>query len=288
MDIASLWQELERVLLPTLASYRSHLATLHVERKHDNTLLSEADLAVQNQIIECVRAFDGDGLIIAEEDSKTLSRPSEANPGGRIWIIDPIDGTAQFVAPESREFCSVVCLVEDHKPVAAFVLAPEIGPNRSSVCVKLNGPGEPIEINGQPAPVVPAPSQSRHLSVPRGLGSQPRKYEPTLLARGYEPTTRVTSDTLHMVRTSVDLSSFTDPTLGPFGLFYREQQKVWDGAAGMCLALAAGLFVGDGTGRERASIDVAFNVAEPKFESMLIASDSEARRIVVSPLDATA
>lgn len=279
MDIESLWQELENELLPTLREFRSRLGSLRVEKKADRTLLSEADLAVQEQIIRCIRATDPDGLIVAEESSHLLGSPTEAD--GRVWIIDPIDGTSQFVASEDREFCSVVCLIEDREPVAAFVLAPEIGPERSPVTVRVTGRDKPIEINGKPVADTSTSAQPRQVSVTRSSGTQPRGYEEDLMSRGYHLKTRTTSQTLDMVRTCVDLAPFTDPALESFGLFYRERQKVWDGAAGICLAYAAGgLFVGDGTGEERTTIDIALDIAEPQFDSTLIASDPDATRIV--------
>lgn len=278
MDIEALWRELENVLLPTLRGFRSRLGSLRVEEKADKTLLSEADVAVQDQIIRCVRAADPDGLIVAEESAHLLGSLPESE--GRVWIIDPIDGTSQFVAPDGREFCSVVCLIKDRKPVAAFVLAPEIGPDRSPVSVRVTGPGEPIEINGKRVTGLSMPEQQRWVSVTRSSGTKPRGYEDVLLSRGYQLKTRTTSQTLDMVRTCVDLAPFTDPALHSFGLFYRERQKVWDGVAGICLAHAAGLFVGDGTGAERATVDIALNVTEPQFDSTLIASDPNAIRIV--------
>jgi 3'(2'), 5'-bisphosphate nucleotidase len=283
LDLASLWDELERVLLPTLAGFRSRLGSLRVERKSDNTLLSEADLAVQAQIIECVRAIDSDALIVAEESAHLLaSLPS--SDSGRVWIIDPIDGTAQFVDPDRREFCSVVCLVEDRVPVGAFVLAPELAAGRGPVSVRVTGTGNVIEVNGRPVSGIAATDRLGAASVTRSSGTQPRAYESVLESCGYRLKTRTTSQSLDMVRTCVDLAPFTDPPLGPFGLFYREQQKVWDGVAGMCLAAAAGLTVTDGAGRERRSVEVALNTTSPEFESTLVASDPEAARIVIDAL----
>lgn len=279
MDVESLWQELENVLVPTFRGFRSRLGSLRVEEKADRTLLSEADLAVQEQVIRCIRSVDPDGLIVAEESSQLLGSPPEAN--GRVWIIDPIDGTSQFVAPDGREFCSVVCLIEDREPVAAFVLAPEIGPDRGPVIVRVTGPGKAIEINGVQVTGSSMTAPQRQLSVTRSAGTQPRGYEEVLRSQGYHLKIRTTSQTLDMVRTCVDLAPFTVPELESFGLFYRERQKVWDGAAGICLANAAGvLFVGDGSGGERTTIDIALDVAEPQFDSTLIASDPDATRIV--------
>jgi 3'(2'), 5'-bisphosphate nucleotidase len=280
VDIPSLWQELEGVLTPILAGFRSK-RSLRVEQKADASLLSEADEVVQDQIIRCVRAADPDGVILGEEGAYGPDLLLGSSASGRAWIIDPIDGTAQFVAREGREFCSVVCLVEDKKPVAAFVLAPEIGPDRSAVCVRLSGPGEGIEINGKRVASLAASGQPQLVSVTRSSGTQARAFEQELLARGFRLKTRTTSQTLDMVRTCVDLAPFTEPALEPFGLFYRERQKVWDGVAGMCFAYAAGLYVGDGTGRARAEVDIALDLADPVFDSTLIASDSVAAQIVV-------
>ena len=147
--------------------------------------------------------------------------------------------------------------------------------------INRNRAAEPIEINGEPVAGRLMSARPRQASVTRSSGTQPRGYEEVLVSQGYQLKTRTTSQTLDMVRTCVDLAPFTEPALESFGLFYRERQKVWDGAAGICLARAAGgLFVGDGTGKERATVDIALDVAEPQFDSMLIASDPDATKIV--------
>ncbi|MGL5809911.1 MAG: inositol monophosphatase family protein [Nocardioides sp.] len=279
MDVSSLWEELENVVEPMLLEFRSR-PSLRVERKADATLLSEADEAVQDRIVRCVRAVDPDGLILGEEGA----HGSDLLPGGgrsdRTWVIDPIDGTAQFVTSAGREFCSVVCLVEAMKPVAAWVLAPEIGPGHTPVCVRVRGPGEPIEINGNPVTGAATPRYPPLVSVTRSAGTGERSFEGRLSARGYELKTRTTSQTLDMVRTCIDLAPFTEPALASFGLFYRERQKIWDGVAGMCFAYAAGLFVGDGTGSTCDEVDIALDLADPVFDSTLIGSDRTAMRIL--------
>jgi len=280
VDVSSLWQELEGVLTPVLAEFRSR-RSLRVEQKADATLLSEADEAVQELIIKHVRAADPDGVILGEEGAHGPDRLRGHSACNRTWVIDPIDGTAHFVASDGREFCSVVCLVEDKTPVAAFVLAPEIGPGRTPVCVRLSGPGQPIEINGKAVAGLAAAGWREMASVTRSSGTPARALEQQLVAHGYRLKTRTTSQTLDMVRTCVDLAGVTEPALEPFGLFYRERQKVWDGVAGMCFAYAAGLYVGDGAGRARTEVDIALDLADPEFASTLVASDLAAAQIVV-------
>ncbi|MGH3836116.1 MAG: inositol monophosphatase family protein [Pseudonocardiaceae bacterium] len=284
MELAALWQDLDDLLVPTLRQYRSRLGSLHVEQKSDTTLLSEADIAIEAQIIACIRAREPEAVIIAEESAHLLGVPGEPGSAERIWIIDPIDGTAQFVAEDQREFCNVVCLIEQRRPVAAYVLAPELGPRRSLVSVRYNGVGSVIEVNGQSVSGLSPADDLKLLSVTRSSGSKPRPYEAVLISRGYELKTQTTSQTLDMVRSCIDLSPFTEPGLPAFGLFYREQQKLWDGAVGMCLARAAGLTVMDGAGTKRTTVDVALDVAEPRFESTLVAADEAAAQVVISSL----
>lgn len=53
-------------------------------------LLTEADLASQRAVIRLIRkAFPEDGFL-AEES------PAEETPNGRLWIIDPLDGTTNY------------------------------------------------------------------------------------------------------------------------------------------------------------------------------------------------
>jgi 3'(2'), 5'-bisphosphate nucleotidase len=143
-----------------------------VVTKPDQTLLSEADLAVQEHIVAQINALDPGASIVAEEDDDSSPR---AHDGKYTWIVDPIDGTAEFVRPERIEFCSVVCLLEDRRPIAALVVAPEIGLGRSPVVVRLESLDLPIEVNRTPVPREPA--VSAHASMTRSSSSAPRPWE---------------------------------------------------------------------------------------------------------------
>ena len=63
---------------------------LHVETKPDNTPVSDADRATERAIREILAAERPDDAIYGEE----LGR---AESTGRRWIIDPIDGTKNYV-----------------------------------------------------------------------------------------------------------------------------------------------------------------------------------------------
>ncbi|MFI5851619.1 inositol monophosphatase family protein [Micromonospora chalcea] len=266
MDVSGMFDELEESLAPLLLGFRSRLGTLSVVQKPDRTLLSEADVAVQDHIVSLIQAHDPDAGIIAEEGTR---RPGGRSTSRRVWVVDPIDGTAEFIRPDRREYCSVLSLLDDRRPIAALMLAPEAGTDGVPLSVRVIGDGVPIVVNGRPGTRIAATPQ--RVSVTRSAATAERVWEQALAEAGFQLKTRTTSQTLDMTRTCVDLSAESGGLLSPFALFYREAQKVWDGAAGMCLARAAGLRVCDRDGRDRTTIDIDLAAAEPTFASTLVA-----------------
>ncbi len=63
---------------------------LKVMRKPDRTLVTEADLAIEGMIRRELAAAYPDDRIVGEEEG------GSHEPGGRVWVIDPIDATANF------------------------------------------------------------------------------------------------------------------------------------------------------------------------------------------------
>lgn len=225
MDLGKFWDELASDLEREFRHYRARLQQLQVSVKADSTLLTEADLAVEKMIIDRIRRIDPDPVIVAEEDERQKGRAEVRENPHRIWVIDPIDGTAEFVNPASREFCSVICLLEDLMPVATFVLAPELGHGSTPLLITASQTGSP-RVNGRDAT---RNEDAQWISVTRSKTDPPRPYESDLTQRGFSLKTRTTSQTLDMVRTALDLSALTDLDLPQFRLFSRRKQKIWDG-----------------------------------------------------------
>lgn len=261
-SISSLWSTLGARLVPVFAEYRSKLADLPVEVKADRTLLTQADIAVQELVVAAIRDFDGPGaVVIAEEDEQAGPRTEVLRSGGRLWVVDPIDGTAEFVRGESVEFCSVVCLLEDWQPRASFVLAPELADGRTPVTVSADARTGQLWLDGREVRSSGHTAPSGHLSATRSRGQDRPGFDAAARQAGYTVKTRTTSQTLDMLRTAVDVSDRTAPALPPFDLFWRREQKLWDGAAGLCMATAAGLRSCDEAGRPL-TLDPGF-LAEP-------------------------
>jgi myo-inositol-1(or 4)-monophosphatase len=97
--------------------------SLSVEEKSSQVdLVTEADRTAQQRAIEIIRENDTAATIVAEEDDAQKSLPD----AGRAWVIDPIDGTTNFVHGV-RVWTTSVALVDDGTPVAAANVAPALG-----------------------------------------------------------------------------------------------------------------------------------------------------------------
>jgi fructose-1,6-bisphosphatase/inositol monophosphatase family enzyme len=87
-----------------------------IDTKADRTLVTTADREVNRQFIERVRQrFPGDG-VLGEE----ASHPGD---GPRTWVVDPMDGTQQFVLG-IPVFMVSIALVEDGRPVMGVAANP--------------------------------------------------------------------------------------------------------------------------------------------------------------------
>jgi 3'(2'), 5'-bisphosphate nucleotidase len=274
MNLGQLWDELATDLEREFRTYRSRLKNLSISVKPDKTLLTEADIAIENMIIDRIRQVDPQSVVVAEEDGRTAVRKDVLDNPRRIWVIDPIDGTAEFVKPQGREFCSVVCLLENLIPVAAFILAPELGRGSAPLLITAVPDFPAITVNGRDAGRRASGGGDRWVSVTRSQNEPARAFEPGLAHLGYSLKTRTTSQTLDMVRTAVDMSDFTDPPLPQFELFMRCEQKAWDGLAGLCLGRVAKLVSRDAEGNDRLPVNVnTLSQPEPAFSSTIMGDE---------------
>ena len=96
-----------------------HFLKVTPSRKANRSYVTEADLAVQAYLKQALEVhFPDDGIIAEEENLR-----QDPSSGDRYWIIDPIDGTASFVAG-LPVWGIGIGLVEQHRPVAGFFWMP--------------------------------------------------------------------------------------------------------------------------------------------------------------------
>lgn len=120
-------------------SHFNRLATVPVESKGHLDLVTEADQAVERLLAARLQeAFPEDG-VFGEEGAAVTSR------SGRIWVVDPIDGTFNFVRGGDQWMVSIG-LFQSGAPRFGVLY----GPARNQMVT--GGAGLAPAINGSPLP----------------------------------------------------------------------------------------------------------------------------------------
>jgi 3'(2'), 5'-bisphosphate nucleotidase len=91
-----------------------------VGHKADASPVTEADELAEACITAALIGLDPDIPVVAEE---AASRGQAPAAGRRFWLVDPLDGTREFVS-RNGEFTVNIALIEDGVPVLGVVYAP--------------------------------------------------------------------------------------------------------------------------------------------------------------------
>ena len=106
------------------AIMRVYAGDFAVERKDDNSPLTAADLAAHRAIVDGLHVLTPQIPVLSEE-SAVQAGWDERRRWARYWLVDPLDGTREFVK-RNGEFTVNIALIHEHKPVLGVVLAPAL------------------------------------------------------------------------------------------------------------------------------------------------------------------
>jgi myo-inositol-1(or 4)-monophosphatase len=204
-------------------------------------LVTDADEASERYIVDGLRAARPDDGVRGEEGTDV------AGTTGVVWVIDPIDGTTNFVYGHAGFGVSIAALVDD-EPVVGVVA----DPLQDDVFSARRGGG--ARRNG-----VPIRGSSLH-ELDLALVATGFSYLPERRRRQAAVLTRVlpeVRDIRRMGGAAVDLCS---TACGRVDAFYEKGLNPWDFAAGSLVAAEAGVRVGDLDGGPPSS---AFTLAAP-------------------------
>ena len=218
---------------------------VEVMRKDGGDPVTAADTEVDAKMHE-VLLRDGEGWLSEE----TVDDPARLNCS-RVWVVDPIDGTKEFVTG-IPEWCISIGLVTDGKPVAGGIFNPATGQRVVGSVeggVTLNG--EPISTRNTPG-LAGAEVLASRSEIKRG------EWERFADARfNVKPCGSVASK-MGMVAAGQTNATWT---LVP--------KHEWDVAAGTALVLAAGGYVVTKEGEPP-----LFNREKPKFTGLIATAGS--------------
>ncbi|MEI2643784.1 MAG: inositol monophosphatase family protein [Candidatus Nanopelagicales bacterium] len=102
----------------SMSRYRQ--SDLVVTTKPDMTPVSDADQAVERALREHLQTHRPDDTLVGEEYGGAMG-------AGRAWIIDPIDGTKNYVRGVPV-WATLIALAVDGRAEVGVVSAPALGP----------------------------------------------------------------------------------------------------------------------------------------------------------------
>lgn len=205
-------------------------------RKDGYELVSEADIRAAEMLRDGLRgAFPGDGWL-SEEDKDTRERLRR----DRVWIVDPIDGTREYLEGVPEYAVSVGLAVEG-QPVLGVVYNPAKDELFAATC---DGAVERVPSRRQ-----------RGFEALVGRGEERWDEVPPLPPGG---TARGVGSVAYRLALLADGTG--DAVLTGYG------RSEWDVAAGVVLCRAAGLRVSDVLGEP-----LRFNKPDPHVRGLLVA-----------------
>ena len=200
-----------------LAPFRS--GAIQANRKADHSPVTEADHAVDG-VLRRILLRDGEGWLSEEtkDNSERLAKDS-------VWVVDPIDGTLEFVEG-IPEWCVSIGYVRRGRAVAGGIFNPATGEKI------LGSIGSGVTLNGQPAGVSSRTSLEGALVLASRSEVKRKEWE------GYGPCgfeIRPMGSVAYKLALVAAGRADATWTLSP--------KHEWDVAAGAALVAAAGGFV---------------------------------------------
>ncbi|WP_340101465.1 inositol monophosphatase [Salinibaculum salinum] len=200
-------------------------------------VVTETDRETQRRVVEVLTERDSAATIVGEENNAAKTVPET----GRAWVIDPIDGTFNFVRGLHYWTTSVAATI-DGEPVAACSVLPALNRTYSANNTAAFLDGDPISVSdrtvGQSttvAPIIP-PTYGDRSVYGDGVGDMFRRFGTTVRLCSAQATLAL------IARGALD------------GAVTPQRPNPWDSLAGVQLIRQAGGMVTDLDG-ERWTVD---------------------------------
>ncbi len=210
---------------------------IQVTRKQHNDFVTEVDQAAEAAIIETLKDAFPDHGFLAEETGE-IQGSSMADQPSHIWIIDPLDGTTNFIHGFPQYAVSIALAVDGITQQAAVY-----DPNRDELFTATRGAG--AYVNNRRLRVAGRLKMSEALI---GTGFPYREDQDVeAYLEIFAQMTRQCAGLRRPGAASLDLAYVA---AGRLDAFFEQGLKPWDMAAGALLITEAGGLVGNYAGEE--------------------------------------
>jgi len=189
----------------------NNVTSVVIKSGDNNQVLTEADIAVGNYIVDSVQKAYPDHNII-DEEAGVVDKKSDYT-----WVIDPIDGTSNF-AVGSPQYGIIIGLLHDNKPVAGGVALPYY--DEIITAEKGNG----AFCNGKRMQVTKEP---RLLSSLIAYAIDGHQENPALTYEECEVFARIVLG-VRNIRASGNISDAMMVAKGKYGAYLNRTSKIWD------------------------------------------------------------
>ena len=112
----------ERAILPRFRMLAAH----EIEEKSPGELVTQADRESEAILTEGLAGLLAGARVVGEEACAIDPALAEGLDSGLVWLVDPLDGTANFAAGE-EDFAVMVALLRDGITIAGWMLDPTSG-----------------------------------------------------------------------------------------------------------------------------------------------------------------
>lgn len=243
-DLAtSIAEETGAVLLEALHDVRSTVGS----KSSPTDMVTEMDRAAEDLIVRRLRESRPDDGLIGEEGTSVASR------SGVTWVIDPLDGTTNYLYRLPAFSVSIAAETEGDV-VAGVVHNPVLAETYAAAA------GEGATLNGSPLVIGEAPEMTSAL-VSTGFG-----YDPDRRREQAEVVARLIASVRDIRRfgsAALDLCSVAS---GRSDIYFEQGCQRWDMAAGALVAREAGAAVGSLEGEGWPTTEMAIAAHPALFE----------------------
>lgn len=226
----------------------------NISYKGRNDLVTDADVAAEEKILQVIAGQFPDDQVLAEESAQK----NKTLPDGRIWLVDPIDGTTNF-AHGFPVYCVSIGLWQNGQPKAGVVLEVNTGELFEASI------GDGAYCNGQRLSVSPIDHLNKAMI---GTGFP---YNDLSLEENYIKYFQFLVQNAQAVRrpgaASYDLCCVA---AGRFDGFYEYSLKPWDVGAGALIVQEAGGRVTDWEGGNNWLMGERLIAGNPEIQRILL------------------